>query len=170
MNFLFPVSGRRPKRSPAQPLAALPPYGCGVPLAGTAKRVRFGEEEQLMSELCREAAKRGIWNLRRRGSGASSCHAAPVRDARLRSDSGHKQPGCGLAWFVSLTSLHPRCSRRLRASLSRCGGCATRGFPSSRAGLRTACAVLRSPSLRSIHAAPLASALLRIFYRKFRPP
>ena len=36
----------KPNRSPApaQPLAALPPYGCGVPLAG--KRVRFGKEEQ----------------------------------------------------------------------------------------------------------------------------
>ena len=60
-----------------------------------------------MSELFPPREKRGIWSLRRRG------HASPVRDARLRFDSGHKQPGCGPAWFVSLTSLHPRCSRRL---------------------------------------------------------
>ena len=46
------------------------------------------------------------------------CHAPPVRDARLPSGSGHKQPVCELAWFVPVAPLHPGCSRRLRASLS----------------------------------------------------
>ena len=33
-----------PTKPAAQPLAALPPYGCGVPLAG--KWVQMGEDEQ----------------------------------------------------------------------------------------------------------------------------
>ena len=44
------------------------------------------------------------------------CHAPPVRDARLPSDSGHKRPVCELAWFVPVAPVHPGCSRRLRAS------------------------------------------------------
>ena len=45
------------------------------------------------------------------------CHAPPVRDARLPSDSGHKRPVCELVWFVPVAPVHPGCSRRLRASL-----------------------------------------------------
>ena len=45
--------------------------------------------------------------------------------------------------------------------MSRCGGCATHGFPPSRARNRAALRPFRSaPSLRSIRAAPLAFALL----------
>ena len=94
------------------------------------------------------------------GSALLDCHASPAHDARLPSDSGHKQAGCavlglhpslrsiravcngsallcchaspvrngwlpsdsGQAWrampalCLSLTSVHPACSRRLSAS------------------------------------------------------
>ena len=45
-NFGAACGALAPNRSPvpAQLLAAMPPYRCGVPPAG--KRVRFGEEEQ----------------------------------------------------------------------------------------------------------------------------
>ena len=42
-------------------------------------------------------------------------------------------------WFVFLTPVHPHCSARLRASLSRCGTLAGRvAFAAARAGLRAA--------------------------------
>ena len=63
----------------------------------------------------------------------ASCHAAArSRPGRFRCDSGHKQPGCArLGLYPSLRSKLP-CSRPPRFLLSRCGGCATRGFPPTR--------------------------------------
>ena len=40
-------------------------------------------------------------------------HASPAHDARLPSDSEHKQQ-TKFAWFIFLASVHPHCSRRLR--------------------------------------------------------
>jgi len=42
-------------------------------------------------------------------------HAAAVRDARLRCDSGNKQPGFARLGLSASAPVHPHCSARLRA-------------------------------------------------------
>ena len=72
----MPSSARRykPPRPPgqrvaaAQPLAALPPYGCGVPLAGKAERAEGGTSGTLVTEILgapqREDSKREANQMR----------------------------------------------------------------------------------------------------------
>ena len=76
----------------AQPLAALPPYGCGVPLAGKAERAEGGTSGTLVTEILgapqRETVKEKLVKCvlaprrrrhPRRGNPPSSPHRTPPR-------------------------------------------------------------------------------------------
>ena len=99
------------------------------------------------------------------------CHAPPVRDARLPSDSGHKRPVCELAWFVPVAPVHPGCSRRLRASCHAAAAARRRLSPSDCASRPAAPPgpPVRSLRFGSYPPAPHASALLFIL-PEFSPP
>ena len=59
--------------------------------------------------------------------------------------------GCPWSLPIRFGVCRPYAPALRASSLSRCGGCATRGFPTTRAGLGRSAAP-RSPSLRSIRA------------------
>lgn len=95
----------------------------------------------------------------------SHCHASGWARGRVDncSDSGQTQSGSCRPWALSIRSaVCLPCVPALRTSQLSCfGGCATRGFPPSRAQNRPAFAALGFlPSLRSIRAAPHAYTFL----------
>ena len=84
--FLFP-------RAVAQPLAALPPYGCGIPLAGTA---------HLSPPKCRR---------KRRLAPTRACGRS-LFDASKRKWGAHSHPSVGTGIRTASAGWSPPCRRR----------------------------------------------------------
>ena len=104
----------------AQPLAALPPYGCGVPLAGKAERAEGGTSGTLVTEILgapqRETGKEELVKCvpaprskthPRRGNPPSSPHRTPPRPSEI-----HRKPAGTISRRPRTAALHIRAKLR----------------------------------------------------------